>query len=1343
MKRTVTVVAADTGAVADVRLDARKTLADVLPQLTALTGSTAASITHEGRALEPRLPVAHLHDGDVLLLTAAAEQRPAPAVRLDVTAGPDAGRFIELAPGRWVIGRGGQAVSLSDPLVSREHLEVIVDVDGTVHVGDLASANGTWLCDEPIPAHQPRRWPAGAVVRVGATWLVHGRHSAPAATAAAGDGSVIVNRPPRLGPVAASPTIVFPPAPAPATTGRLPLLASTAPLLAGVVLAMVMHRWEFLAFAVMSPLVVLGQALADRWSARRTNRRARAEHAAATAQAEAELTVALAAERQARHDRAPDLAALAHAAIDQTALIWHRGGGDGDALSLRLGLGDLPSGLCIDGAREQPVLADVPVCIDLLDTRVLGVSGDDAAALARSLVVQAATLLGPADLEVSVLAPGRAVRWAWARWLPHATLATTPAQARTLAVTRSPGDASRLRLVVVDGADVDLVDTLVGSEADSVICLANTPESLPAACAAVVTTAPGSATLRRVDADEVTFVADTIADVVAERVGRALCSLRDGRTAATALPRVIAWSQLHEVSLGTNDTAQSLLRRWRSGPTTTVCLGISADGPYVVDLSADGPHLLVAGTTGSGKSELLQSLVASLVAGNSPADLNLLLVDFKGGAAFGPCAALPHTVGVLTDLDPATTSRAIDSLTAELRRRERLLADAGAADLDSWRASVLLKGGGSEQLPRLVIVVDEYATLAEELPDFVSGLIGIAQRGRSLGVHLVLATQRPEGAVSADIRANTRLRICLAVAREAESRDVLDSPRALDISRTTPGRALVRTGAHELVEVQTARVAGPARTHTGRDDPLGGVELVPLDRWGQDDDHEPVTDAPTELDLLVAAADAAATLGGVRPASPPWLPPLPAHLALAELPAVTPDAVAVGLVDQPDRQRQPALAISVDDAEPWLIAGGGSSGRTCAVLTIATALAAALGPDEQHIYAIGHGRGLAGLTRLAHTGAVVDVRETDRVEQVLTFLTGEVDRRTTVAETGSPRLLLVVDGWDSLSATTSEVDGGRCQDLLLRLLTHGPAAGLRVVLTSDRSGLTGRLSATVRHRLCLRLPDAADYALLGLPARRVPTSMPPGRAIRAEDAALVQLAVADDDTVGRARSWPKPVHSPRKFEPLPTRVPLHALRPAAGRLIVGVGGDDGSAVLVDPDDAGGAFLVAGPPRSGRSTALVSIAAQLQARSPVALCARPGPLRQRRDLAVIADATDAVRSREVLHSLAPNGALLIDDVDLLDDPGVLDDIEVVMRRLRDGGGLVVLAGTTDAMVASFRGPVAQARRGRTGLLLRPDGAHDGELLGLRLRRRPGHSDPPGRGVLALHGRAVPVQVPDPN
>ena len=242
-------------------------------------------------------------------------------------------------------------------------------------------------------------------------------------------------------------------------------------------------------------------------------------------------------------------------------------------------------------------------------------------------------------------------------------------------------------------------------------------------------------------------------------------------------------------------TSPASVRTWplswllAGGPdvgTTNVLVGSASDAGFVVDIARDGPHALIAGTTGSGKSEFLQTLVASLACANRPDELTFVLVDYKGGAAFGACEALPHTVGVVTDLDGRLVERALASLRAELKRREATLAAAGAPNLEVFRA-----GGGA--LARLIIVVDEFASLAEELPDFVGGLVGIAQRGRSLGVHLVLATQRPEGVVNADIRANTNLRICLGVVRESESRDVID---AVDAARIQSGNAWPRLCAH-------------------------------------------------------------------------------------------------------------------------------------------------------------------------------------------------------------------------------------------------------------------------------------------------------------------------------------------------------------------------------------------------------------------------------------------------------------------------------------------------------------------------------------------------------------------
>ena len=256
------------------------------------------------------------------------------------------------------------------------------------------------------------------------------------------------------------------------------------------------------------------------------------------------------------------------------------------------------------------------------------------------------------------------------------------------------------------------------------------------------------------------------------------------------------------------------------GGSQSAVLGADASGAFEIDLIRDGPHALVAGTTGSGKSELLRTLVASLALRNSPQQMSFVLIDYKGGAAFGECERLPHVVGLVTDLDHSLTERALQSLGAELRTRERLFADAGAANLEGYRSAPR-----RTPVARLVLVIDEFATLAEELPDFVTGLVGIARRGRSLGVHLVLATQRPGGVVSPEIRANVDLRIALRVTDAAESTDVVGCDAAAWIDRSLPGRAFVRAKG-VVSEIQAAQVVEGRRFE--RD-----VEVLELDSWGR------------------------------------------------------------------------------------------------------------------------------------------------------------------------------------------------------------------------------------------------------------------------------------------------------------------------------------------------------------------------------------------------------------------------------------------------------------------------------------------------------------------------------
>ena len=265
------------------------------------------------------------------------------------------------------------------------------------------------------------------------------------------------------------------------------------------------------------------------------------------------------------------------------------------------------------------------------------------------------------------------------------------------------------------------------------------------------------------------------------------------------------------------DDPTSIIELWQQhegGPASAsehglrVPVGMQSGAPFVLDLRQDGPHALVAGTTGAGKSEFLQAMIVGLATMHSPDRVTFLLVDYKGGAAFKECVALPHTVGMVTDLDRNEVRRALVSLNAELHHRELLLQRADAKDLIEME-----RKGHPDTPPSLLIVVDEFAALAKEIPEFVDGVVDVALRGRSLGLHLVLATQRPAGVITGQIRANTNLRVALRMAADDESSDVVGSPVAAAIERRLPGRAVARIGPQELVLVPERL---RRRAHAGR-----------------------------------------------------------------------------------------------------------------------------------------------------------------------------------------------------------------------------------------------------------------------------------------------------------------------------------------------------------------------------------------------------------------------------------------------------------------------------------------------------------------------------------------------
>ncbi|WAX56143.1 FtsK/SpoIIIE domain-containing protein [Jatrophihabitans cynanchi] len=1260
---------------------------------------------------------------------------PAPVVtgqyRLEVVGGPDAGRAIALGPGPARIGRHRDStLVLADPDVSRRHAEVWVGTAGP-QVRELGSANGSWIEGEPVTG-RPVALAPGRYLRLGDTVLCVRRGTdRPALTRDAPDGAVLLNRPPVPAARAPEVEITLPAPPCEPAPQHLPWLAALIPAAAGAGLALAFHSIQFLLFTALSPVALLATALGDRWHRRRTRRKNLATHRQGTGEAVRRLAAALDAETTTRRARDPDPAAVLAIATLPGARLWARPGED--AVRLRVGLGRQEAHTRVrDGPVTRPAgtVELVPIVIGLSDGPIgIAAPAPIAAGIARCLVGQLCAHHPPAQLRLALLlSPASEPGWRWARWLPHlgGRVATAPGEHAALVAELARAAAQPGRLVLVVDRHGVLADTpglpdLLAAGTTSALCVDEREAALPAVCTSVLaaTGESGNRAVLRTGVTRCEVIADRVGPDWADRLARALAPLRDsGSRPDAAVPERCRLLPL----LGEELDRDRCVTRWAAdtGGLDTV-LGLGAAGPCVVDLARDGPHALVAGTTGSGKSEVLRALVAGLAIRHSPDAVTFVLIDYKGGAAFAECARLPHTVGVVTDLDPHLARRALRSLTAELTRRERLLAAVAARDLEEYRAA-----GAAAPLPRLVIVVDEFAELAGELAEFVTGLVGIARRGRSLGVHLVLATQRPGGSISAEIRTNTALRICLRVSDPGESRDVIGTDDAAAITPRTPGRAYLQLAGGAPVPVQVAHLGG---------DPYAGVPSVPLDHWRRPAPAPAHADdsGGNDLPAVVAALRAAAMRAGIAEPHAPWLPPLPERVKAADLTGGTETQVPLGLLDLPTQQCRRALFADLSAPQSLLIAGAPRTGRTSALLTLAVGAAAQLPPDRLQLYAIDFaGGGLGALGMLPHTGSLVGPDATTAALLVRRLRTEAGRRRE--APGPPPPVLLLLDGWEEFSAAVDELDAGGTTDALLELLRAGPSAGFSTAIAGGPGTFAPRLAGQVGVRLLLPLSDRNDAALAGVAPAQLPTRACPGRAVRVGDAAELQLAhlgaapteAEQQRAIARARTrWRD---SPRatgavRVRPLPPQVELDALPARAGRVLLGVGGDAAAPVAVDLFAGQARLLVAGPPRSGRSTVLRLLLLQLLALDVPMLVAAPArsPLTA---LAIERDVPVLRPGEQPPDRPAPRAVLVDDSAAFLDAAAG----EALTTLVRDGpaGLAAVAAGDSSELAITFRGVGAEVRRSRCAVLLAP-GPADGELAGVRLPRRRGDA-PPGRGVL---------------
>jgi S-DNA-T family DNA segregation ATPase FtsK/SpoIIIE len=1136
-------------------------------------------------------------------------------------------------------------------------------------------------------------------------------------------------------------------------------------------------------------------------------------------------------------------------AVLRSGRMWERRPADPDFAHVRVGRGAQrlatrlvpPQTGPVDGLEPVTALAlrrfllghavvpDLPVALSLRASGMVwlepagGAGMDRVRALARAAVVQYALWHAPADAMLAVVAPpSLAHEWEWAKWLPHTghprrhdvigplRMITADADdvrhwwlAELTGRPAGPGIGEPHLLVVVDDV-TDGPGAWAGVAGVTVLRVGAPQGRRPAPSVVRLLVAPdlllrGGGTEQPAVIGRPDGVTVAEATALARRMARhrvAEVTAADGTAPAapTGLPALLG--------LAPGPAGVAALRgRWARSDADRLRVPIGVDesgAPVALDLKeaalgGSGPHGLCVGATGSGKSELLRTLVLGLAATHSSEELNLVLVDFKGGATFLGLAGLPHVSAVITNLadEIGLVDRMADALAGEITRRQELLRAAGNFVGVTDYAAARRAGADLPPLPALFVVVDEFSELLAQRPELIDLLVTIGRLGRSLGLHLLLASQRLDEGRLRGLESHLSYRIALRTFSAAESRAVLGMPDAHQLP-SAPGSAFLATGTGELVRFRSAYVSGPdtAPRQAGpalRRPRAHPFRVAPVPEAGQAiPAAEEPADGPTVLDAVIAAM-----AGTGPPAHRVWLPPLDVPPPLDEVlgpPAQgAPLQVAVGLVDRPYQQRRDRLVVDLAGGSGHLaVVGAPRSGKSSALATTVLALALACTPDELGVHVLDFGGGaLTALAGLPHVGTVADRQQPDLVRRVVAEFAALLARREQLfRENGiasvedfrvrraagefpdepATDVLFVVDGYLVLRGEFDDVEAR-----LVPLATQGLSYGLHIALSATRwSELRPALKDVLGGRIELRLGEAAESEVDRRRAAAVPAR--PGHGLTADGAPAVVAAPrrATGDLAALvaeiAAGWAGPGFAAVRL--LPDRIDLDRLPPGAAGIPLGVDEERLARVVLDPT-ADPHLLCFADAESGKTSLLRLIAHAVVTAFPPEK-ARIVVVDHRRTLLGVVppshligftstpDAT-AAAARDVADSLrgrlpgpdvtprelrerswwrGPDVYVLVDDYDLV-APGsgtanpLLPLVEFLAQAKDVGLHLVVARRSGGAARAMYDPVLGRLRELAAPGLVMNGSPDEGALVGTA---KPG-SEPPGRGVLVDRRRGA--------
>lgn len=577
--------------------------------------------------------------------------------------------------------------------------------------------------------------------------------------------------------------------------------------------------------------------------------------------------------------------------------------------------------------------------------------------------------------------------------------------------------------------------------------------------------------------------------------------------------------------------ALPISRNWNTADVSkslAAPIGVNAKGDIItldIHERAHGPHGLVAGTTGSGKSEFLQSYIAAMSICYSPQEVAFLIIDFKGGGMANQLKSLPHLVGTITNIDGREIARSLRSIKAELEKRQRFFDAVKVNHIDKYM-NLYKSGQAKTPLPHLVIVVDEFAELKAAQPEFMDELISAARIGRSLGIHLILSTQKPAGQINDQIWSNSRFHICFKVQTREDSNEMLKSPLASEIKE--PGRGYLQVGNNEIFELFQSAYSGGSVQNEARE-AIDRFKLAEVSLWGDrkvvydsmwDSQHSGESSAKivTQLGAVISALKRYHITSALPAVPDICLPALPEKLLFSSPPlpgGVRAITACIGIYDDPAHQEQGPIELDLTNGNLMII-GSPQFGKTTALQTIIRSLSERYTSEEVNLYILDFASMiLTNFESLLHIGGIAIPSQEEKVRNLFKMLLGELsDRKSKMLKAGVssfaayldtgkndlPQIVLILNNFTAFREIF-EVES----EVLLKLCREGSAAGICFIIANPTtSGLGYKYMANFAHRIAFFCHDSNEYSTLFDYCR---TSLPniPGRALIRQNNELWEL----------------------------------------------------------------------------------------------------------------------------------------------------------------------------------------------------------------------------------------------